>query len=82
MGAAAVNGKVYVAGGYGDGSVLKSAEAFDPTTGVWSAVADMSTARHWPAVTTLNGRVYAIGGDNGNPKNPIVFKSGESFETV
>jgi N-acetylneuraminic acid mutarotase len=80
MGAAALDGKVYVMGGFDGSSVLKSAEVFDPATGRWSVIADMSTARHWPAAAALNGKVYAVGGDNA--VDPAAFKSGEAFDPI
>ena len=48
LGAAASGGKVYVVGGRvgGVGNNLAAAEAFDPASGRWSAVADLPTAGH------------------------------------
>jgi N-acetylneuraminic acid mutarotase len=77
MGAAVLEGKVYVMGGFDGSFILNSTEAFDPATGSWAAVAEMSVARHWPAAAALNGRVYAVGGDNA--VDAAAFKSGEAF---
>ena len=40
------NGKVLVAGGYGNGGVLTSAELYDPASGTWSATGSLTTARY------------------------------------
>jgi hypothetical protein len=43
---------------------LKSAEIYDPQTGIWSPAPDMSTARANHALLTLgNGLVLAVGGE-------------------
>eukprot|EP01047_Picozoa_sp_COSAG01_P096268 COSAG01_NODE_26802_length_703_cov_0.554636_1_plen_223_part_00 len=43
---------------------LRSAEVYDPSTNTWTAIAPMRTARYGVAATTLNGRVYALGGSD------------------
>ena len=67
-GALLLDGRVIVIGGNtrGDsGTVLASAEIYDPTTGAWSATGDMSVRRHKLAVVALaDGRVLALGGSN------------------
>jgi hypothetical protein len=40
-----LNGKVLVAGGDNGGTVLASAELYDPATGMWTATGSLSTAR-------------------------------------
>ena len=42
----AVQGKLYVAGGWGGTTPLASAEAYDPQQNLWEAVAPMAQARH------------------------------------
>ena len=39
------NGKVLVAGGYGNSGYLASAELYDPATGTWTATGSLATAR-------------------------------------
>ena len=41
-----------------------SVESYDIKTGVWSHLPSMSVARHWFAAVELDGRLYAIGGEN------------------
>ena len=43
---AAVQGKLYAAGGYDGNNLLATAEAFDPQQNRWEAVAPMASARH------------------------------------
>lgn len=66
------NGQVLIAGGssffYGGGVIgsLSSAELFDPTTGNFTATADMTAIRESQTATVLdNGHVLVVGGSNG-----------------
>lgn len=55
-------GKVLVVGGY-NGSVLDSAESYDPATGLWSSAGAISAARYWHALVALDaGKALVIGG--------------------
>jgi N-acetylneuraminic acid mutarotase len=57
---------VYVVGGRvgGLGGNLAAAEALDPASGRWSALADLPTARGGLAATaTAGGQVVAVGGE-------------------
>lgn len=62
------NGKVYAAGGLGDGVVLGSIEIYDPTTGAWTMSAASLTTPVWNLTGTLlaNGKIAFIGGDPTN----------------
>jgi N-acetylneuraminic acid mutarotase len=66
FGTAAINGKLYVAGGQVTVSatppVLSSLQAYDPSTDSWADLAPMPTARTRTAATSLNGLLYVIGG--------------------
>jgi len=62
--AAAINGKIYVVGGIGDG-VLDLVEEYDPRTDSWRQRSPMPTPRFSLAVIATGGRLYAIGGQNG-----------------
>jgi hypothetical protein len=68
------DGRVLVAGGVGQNSLYQSianAEIYDPTTGAWSAMPNMTTARSTACngymesylATLPNGRVLAAAGD-------------------
>ena len=62
LGAAVLNGVVYVVGGENYSFPLKTTESFDPSTGLWRTLSPTSTARSDVAVVTCGGKVYAIGG--------------------
>ncbi|CAF1364487.1 unnamed protein product [Rotaria magnacalcarata] len=58
------NGKVSVAGGneYNCWGLLNSAEIYDPSTGVWTRMSNMSLAYYQHTVTLLtNGQVLVVG---------------------
>jgi hypothetical protein len=58
------DGRVLVAGGYGDSGLLSSAELYDPASGTFSPTGSMTTARLDHAATRLtDGRVLIAGGD-------------------
>jgi N-acetylneuraminic acid mutarotase len=57
--------KIFAVGGEdGTGTSLSSVECVDPSTGVWSVVAAMSTARDSHGVAVVDGKLYAVGGDD------------------
>ena len=61
------NGKVLVAGGRDDINrvVNKSAELYDPATGLWSRAKDMNVPRYNHTATLLpDGRVLVVGGSS------------------
>jgi len=60
------DGRIYVMGGCCDsvtGDILATNEAYDISTGTWSAAAPMPVARYFHAVVAgPDGRIYVIGG--------------------
>ncbi|XP_054087040.1 kelch-like protein 4 isoform X2 [Zeugodacus cucurbitae] len=61
-----LDGKIYAIGGYGDNkTVLQSVERYTESNG-WESVAPLRTARRGAAPVTFNGKIYIMGGFNGN----------------
>jgi N-acetylneuraminic acid mutarotase len=61
--AAALNGLLYVAGGYDDDDgELRTVERYDPVSNTWEAVASMTSNRYLHQLVALGGFLYAIGG--------------------
>ena len=75
------NGKVLIAGGVNalspSYSYLRSAEIYDPATGIFTATGNMNTPRLWHrAVSLLNGKVLIVGGFN----NAVGISSAELYD--
>src|SRR5439155_23941703 len=47
-------------------SDLATVEAYDPATDTWTTKASMPTARFGLSLTTINGTLYAVGGNIAN----------------
>lgn len=63
--AAAVAGKLYVAGGVdGTGQVLGSVECFDPDAGCWTTLPPMTTRRWRCAAAAVRGQLWVVGGES------------------
>ena len=82
---ATVGGKLYAVGGAGgplDGDVafLSSAECFDSSTGLWSPIAAMSTARCYHDVAMLAGKLYAVGGSSEDDEDDDALSAVECFD--
>ena len=67
--ATGADGRIYALGGFGPVSQamgLATVEAYTPSTNTWVTLAPMPTGRgHVAAAASPDGRIYAIGGDNG-----------------
>lgn len=66
VGAAALEGKIYVIGGEGwvdrSGGVFHANESYDPKTNSWAEEPGMPTPRHGFAKGVLDGKLYAVSG--------------------
>ncbi|KAK2726496.1 hypothetical protein QYM36_000814 [Artemia franciscana] len=58
--------KVLVVVGGQSPKAIRNVECYDFTENKWSVLADMPTRRCRAGLTSLNGRVYAVGGFNGS----------------
>jgi N-acetylneuraminic acid mutarotase len=78
IGAAFLNGKIYVLGGETTGKTFDENEAYDPTADRWTAAPRLPTARHGIGVVAFNGIILVIGGGkapggSGSTVNEIFF---------
>lgn len=62
MGVAAINGRIYAAGGLVSGSSVNDFTVYDPATNAWTNLPDMPTPRDHLAAAVVDGKLYAIGG--------------------
>jgi N-acetylneuraminic acid mutarotase len=62
--AAVLDGRLYVAGGFGElrGVILDELVAYDPTANAWTTLAPLPEPRHHAALTALEGRLFLTGG--------------------
>jgi N-acetylneuraminic acid mutarotase len=58
----AVNGKLYVIGGWGDGKARGANYEYDPATDKWTKKSPMPRPAHHAALAAVNGKIYAFGG--------------------
>ena len=86
-----LDGKIYVVGGASTLMVKLPRhgrdEAYDPAANAWSQAPPMSSARHFPGVAVLNGKLYAAGGvyieaDEGSSSSLEVSEGGEMSTIV
>ena len=59
---AAVNGKMYVMGGWDEGKAAGLNYEYDPATDKWTQKRGMPRSAHHAAIATANGKLYVIGG--------------------
>ena len=76
--ASILNEKLYVMGGCKDidnkgCTILNSVEAYDITANAWAPVANMTTARYNAAASTLNEKLYVMGGQGNNVLNSVEY---------
>ena len=67
-GVAALDNKIYVTGGHHPNCpspTMSSVDCYDPDTNTWSQVANMNIARQNHSLVSLQGKLYAIGGNSG-----------------
>ncbi|KAL2644415.1 hypothetical protein R1flu_012002 [Riccia fluitans] len=80
--AAALNGKVYLVGGYNAGyDLLAKVQVYDPASNSWSYAPNMPTPRGDLMCAAFDGEIYVLGGYSGNATEPFSSKM-ESFNTV
>jgi N-acetylneuraminic acid mutarotase len=63
--AVAVNGKLYLIGGYDNSNYTNTVWEYDPDQDTWATKTNMPTARYGPYCGAVNGKIYVIGGYTG-----------------
>lgn len=87
VGAAAVDGKIYVIGGIDSlARTLDTVEMFDARTNIWSIVAPLPKPLHHVAAVAASGKVYALGGMSGLSMTPsdsmFIYEPGSNSWSV
>jgi len=66
MGVAALDGKVYVVGGFDEsGQAVATVEAYDPATDRWTQKASLPAPLHHVNVAAVGSKLYVVGGLSG-----------------
>ncbi|KAI4337738.1 hypothetical protein L6164_016116 [Bauhinia variegata] len=76
----AVNGCLYVLGGFAKASTKRCVWRFDPIQNTWSKVTSMSTARAYCKTGILNNKLYVVGGVSQGQGGLIPLQSAEVFD--
>ncbi len=79
-GAASVNGKIYVIGGYlnfGQGVLSSATYEYDPMGDSWTTRTPIPLARAAAATVELDGLIYVLGGVGPQPTVPLVYDPSE-----
>src|SRR6266511_4425865 len=67
----AVNGKLYVIGGWGEGKARGANYEYDPATDKWTKKKSMPRPAHHAALAVANGKIYVCGGFVAPEKSPV-----------
>ena len=59
---AAMNGKIYIAGGIKEWKVLNSCEVYDPSTDEWQVISNLKVRRHAANMVCFQEALYVVGG--------------------
>ncbi|KAJ8762860.1 hypothetical protein K2173_022989 [Erythroxylum novogranatense] len=76
----AVDGRLYVLGGFSRGSTMKCVWQFDPILNRWSEMASMSTGRAYCKTGILNNKLYVVGGVSRDHGGLAPLQSAEAFD--
>lgn len=78
----AINGCLFVLGGFAKASALKSVWRYDPRINAWTEVAPMTTARAYCKTAFLNNKLYVVGGVNRGRGGLTPLQSAEVYDPV
>jgi N-acetylneuraminic acid mutarotase/glucose/arabinose dehydrogenase/endonuclease/exonuclease/phosphatase family metal-dependent hydrolase len=71
MAVAALNGKIYAAGGLDNGVSVSDFTVYDPVANAWQTLPSMPTPRDHAVGVALNGKFYVTGGRTGDTCSPL-----------
>jgi N-acetylneuraminic acid mutarotase len=81
-GAAALNGKVYLAGGINSsGTLFNAFQVFNPSTNAWTTLATLPASICALTLVESGGKLYAIGGRDGSNVKNTVYRYDTSANT-
>jgi len=80
--AVAFEGKIFVCGGLAHREELRSVESFDPATGVWQLEDNMTKERRRFSLFVHEEKLYAVGGEYGNPTIEKRNKDTKQWEQI
>lgn len=76
----AVDGCLYVLGGFSRTSAMKCVWRYDPILNTWNEVTDMSIGRAYCKTGILNNKLYVVGGLTRGPGGSTPLQSAEVFD--
>jgi len=76
----AVDGCLYVLGGFSKASTMRCVWRFDPIQNTWSKVTPMSTGRAYSKTGILNNKLYVVGGVSQGQAGLVPLQSAEVFD--
>ncbi|XP_078444678.1 galactose oxidase/kelch repeat superfamily protein [Wolffia australiana] len=76
----AVDGCLYVLGGFLQSTALRCVWKYDPRYNAWEEVRPMSTGRAYCKTSKLNGKLYVVGGVSRERGSLIPLQSAEVFD--
>lgn len=77
---AAVDGCLYVVGGFSRASAMRCVWRFNPILNAWSEVTSMSTPRAYCKTSILDNKLYVVGGVSRGRGGLMPLQSGEVFD--
>ncbi|XP_020104525.1 F-box/kelch-repeat protein At1g22040-like [Ananas comosus] len=79
-GIGAVNGCLYVLGGFSRASTMKSVLKYDPCVNSWLEVSSMTTGRAFCKTSVLNSKLYVVGGVSRGRNGLAPLQSAEVYD--
>lgn len=76
----AVDGCLYVLGGFSRALAMRNVWRYDPVLNAWSEVTSMSVGRAYSKTGILNNKLYAVGGVTRGPGGLTPLQSAEVFD--